>query len=505
MAWGDPRWYFEDTQRTLDSLLEADPFAEHVREASESECAYVLSGRAVRWCGTSSYVVWVPADKILFMEGNTWGWGHARALYDLIESGANPLLEIPAGRLYRITPEVVASTQADYDKDELGYQRGMEKPYSAADAGTFWVQLVDGNHRAAAAIAAGEESIPVIVGENYRGDVRPEEWIDTAPPKRRRSAKKRRRNAADERLRRAQTGRGGDPLLEAVRTGQLIAPDPNSYFTLAGGLKAGWGTDGVEFFGGRVVVRAQPHWVGRAGFMDTRQDGYRFDLTEGFPLQGQFVRNYGSVLVPALASPWWYTPELQAALRALPHAGQPRQNPDADLRSLERQAATARSYAEDAALLLAQLRAGRGIRLRPSTWPKGLSHWKRHGSRSMPPDFSARTEPTPSGLSLAFDGHPRFVLADSDDVRGRHYHAEGFDLHVRADGGRLSDWSTGAAVVRYDWVPKKGGKKDTERLFKDPRVLDAVYEVLAVDLPAMLAEHDEAEMRGWHSARLGRS
>lgn len=44
------------------------------------------------------------------------------------------------------------------------------------EAGTD-VQLLDGHHRALAAIMLGESHIPVVVGENYRGDVRDDEWL----------------------------------------------------------------------------------------------------------------------------------------------------------------------------------------------------------------------------------------------------------------------------------------------------------------------------------------
>lgn len=152
------------------------------------------------------------------------------------------------------------------------------------------------------------------------------EWCGSARPN----------PSPDERYRRAATGRGGDPEVEARRAGHLIPPDENSYYTLAGGLKAGWGTDGVKFFGGRVVATVQhdPHAA-----WDPQRVSYRFSLFEGFPLAGRFVQNYGTVTVPQLADPWWYTPELQEHLRVLePHPRLRRQNPDADLRDLERRA-----------------------------------------------------------------------------------------------------------------------------------------------------------------------
>lgn len=189
-SWGEPRWYYSGVEDLIESMLASDADARHVEEptASGSE----IEGRSLRWLVNSNYVVWVAADCIQFMEGNSWNLEHAKALYDLIESGENPLFEIPAGRVDRISKEDVIRTASEYEADELEYQRGMEKPWSPKDVGLLTAQLVDGNHRALAAIAAGEHSIPVIVGENYRDVVKKKEWVKV--PKRRRNS--------DERLRR---------------------------------------------------------------------------------------------------------------------------------------------------------------------------------------------------------------------------------------------------------------------------------------------------------------
>jgi hypothetical protein len=193
MAWGDPRWYFLETQPNLGALASAEPDDSYFSLTTSEHLPGVplIRGRNVDWIVGSNYVVWVPADHILFMEGNSWNFGHAAAIFRAIEAGQRPALELPAGRLYRIDDDLVRSTQALYDRDELEYQRGMEKPWTAKDAGTFWVQLLDGNHRALAAIAAGEEAVPVVVGENYRQDVHPHEWVapDAVGPKPRKARK----------------------------------------------------------------------------------------------------------------------------------------------------------------------------------------------------------------------------------------------------------------------------------------------------------------------------
>lgn len=195
MAWGDPRWYHNQTQRLLDRLQMFDANWQHVDLREPAADDLLLEGRALRWKVDSNYVVWAPVDKVWFMEGNQWSFPHARALYEAIERGDNPVFELPAARLYRITPEVVADTQRLYEQDDLEYEYDMEKPWTGADAGTFRVQLLDGNHRALAAIAAGERQIPVVVGENYRADVLPDEWVYVEPPKpvkKKRASRKRR-------------------------------------------------------------------------------------------------------------------------------------------------------------------------------------------------------------------------------------------------------------------------------------------------------------------------
>ena len=47
----------------------------------------------------------------------------------------------------------------------------MTKPWAPHQVGKHYVRLVDGNHRAFAAIAAGEPSVWVYVLQDYRADV----------------------------------------------------------------------------------------------------------------------------------------------------------------------------------------------------------------------------------------------------------------------------------------------------------------------------------------------
>lgn len=167
------RWYFEDVDSFIDMLDESEPDYTNVGPFHE-ESAY--SGRRVGWAQGHS-VVEVPVEHVVFMEGNIWNFDHAAALKALIESGEYPTFELPAARLYRIDQSLVDDTQRYSEEGELSYQYSMEQPWDEEDAGTFYVQLVDGNHRALAAMAAGEPTIFVTVGPNYRDDVRDEEWV----------------------------------------------------------------------------------------------------------------------------------------------------------------------------------------------------------------------------------------------------------------------------------------------------------------------------------------
>lgn len=193
-GWGGPDWYYIGVQEAIDELKSTEPDATYVKTIDVSDDAHVIDGRRVRWHLDSNYVVWINADKIEFTPGNSWNRAHARALFDLIEAGDRPVFSIPAARVYRIDENDVAATVKEDAEDELDAQRGMAKPWKPADVGQLHAFLLDGNHRALAAIAAGEESIPVIVGDNYREDVLTDEWVEAPKPKKPRRRKRAKEN-----------------------------------------------------------------------------------------------------------------------------------------------------------------------------------------------------------------------------------------------------------------------------------------------------------------------
>jgi hypothetical protein len=166
--------YFEDVESVLEDIRDAAPDISHV--APEEECDPMYVGRRARWrWDYSSYVVEVDVSRIQFMPDNTWRFEHAAGVIVMMQEGS--CFEPPAARIHRITAEDVKSTQRYEKSGELEYQTGMIRPWTKADIGQYTALLIDGNHRAAAAMVLGERAIPVYVGENYRAEVRKKDWL----------------------------------------------------------------------------------------------------------------------------------------------------------------------------------------------------------------------------------------------------------------------------------------------------------------------------------------
>ena len=128
------------------------------------------------WIG-NHYLLDIPVENIHFMEGNQWYLGHAAAIYEGIENGEIKYLEPPAARVYRVTASDIKSTQKHERDGDLEYDMGMVEPWEQEDLRTYNAQLLDGNHRALAAIAAGASTITVYVSQNYRENVYKKDWL----------------------------------------------------------------------------------------------------------------------------------------------------------------------------------------------------------------------------------------------------------------------------------------------------------------------------------------
>lgn len=162
---------FEGTEEILDAIRDAEPTRGYVFAPPPYRPSDIHQAGRVTWIGTKGYLVAIPVENVNFMEGNMWYPGHAAALLENIENGANHILEVPSGRVYRVTAKDVKQSEKFERDGELSYQLGMTSPWTRDDIGSYHAQLLDGNHRAAAAMLAGDQYIYVYVGENYRENV----------------------------------------------------------------------------------------------------------------------------------------------------------------------------------------------------------------------------------------------------------------------------------------------------------------------------------------------
>lgn len=172
MAWGRQSYKFVETEGVIDAVRAAEPTYDFVGDVDRTyPPSSIHQGRKVTWIGSKGYLVSVPAKNVLFMEGNQWNLGHAAALVERIRSGEGDILAVPAGRIYRITAREIAMSEKYERQGELEYQLGMTEPWTKAERGEYYAQLLDGNHRAAAALVVGEPYIYVYVAENTRENV----------------------------------------------------------------------------------------------------------------------------------------------------------------------------------------------------------------------------------------------------------------------------------------------------------------------------------------------
>jgi hypothetical protein len=171
---------FEGTEELVDLIRYGDiePTYGYLEILTPRDFDYddINRDRPVSWIG-NHYLVDIPVENIHFMEGNIWYLGHAAAIYEGIKEGRIKYLYPPAARVHRITASDIKQTQK-YERDgELEYQMSMTSPWDKYDLRTYHAQLLDGNHRALAAIAAGADTITVYVSENYRDEVYKKDWL----------------------------------------------------------------------------------------------------------------------------------------------------------------------------------------------------------------------------------------------------------------------------------------------------------------------------------------
>lgn len=166
---------FANVDYMLEVIDMAEPSWDYV-EPPDVDRLQIVPDPPVAWA-VGHYGLWLPAENVSFMPENLWYPEHAAALVEGLVDGSNPILEVPAARIHRVSPYDVESTQEEYSNGTLEEESGMVEPWSWDDVGQYKATLVDGNHRAAAAMIVGLDRILVTVGENYRENVDPRDWV----------------------------------------------------------------------------------------------------------------------------------------------------------------------------------------------------------------------------------------------------------------------------------------------------------------------------------------
>jgi hypothetical protein len=171
---------FQNVQQLVDMIQsgEIEPNYGYLGEplrTKDFDYRELNSDRPVSWIG-GNYIVAVPVENIDFMEGNQWYLGHAAAIYEGIQDGSVRYVEAPVARVYRVKASDVKSTQRYESDGELEYQTNMLTPWESSDIREYHAQLIDGNHRALAAIAAGASHIYVYVSPNERENIYKKDW-----------------------------------------------------------------------------------------------------------------------------------------------------------------------------------------------------------------------------------------------------------------------------------------------------------------------------------------
>lgn len=176
MRWGE-NYKFAETEEIVDAVRDVTPSDRYVDvidpESVDDEDVHRV--RKVGWVSPDGYLLKIPAKNVLFMTGNIWNLRHARALYENIKRGID-LMNVPPARVYRVDRDRIESTQRYEAEGQLLEQTGMQEPWTPKEEGEYYAQLLDGNHRAAAALLAGEPYIYVYVVENTRDEVLPTDW-----------------------------------------------------------------------------------------------------------------------------------------------------------------------------------------------------------------------------------------------------------------------------------------------------------------------------------------
>lgn len=156
-----------DASSLLEQGVARDKYYDPVDPDSVDE-EDIYHGRRVKWVGTPGLMMRVPVSRVLPMPENMWFPNQLARYVQAIDDG--DLLEPPAARVHIIDESTIQDSEERAEEGELEY------PFDESDLGQPYVVLLDGNHRAFAAILSGEPFIWVYVGENYRETAKP--WME---------------------------------------------------------------------------------------------------------------------------------------------------------------------------------------------------------------------------------------------------------------------------------------------------------------------------------------
>lgn len=176
-AWGREEFKFIGTGdiveqiRSLDTDRVFDPSEDEDREPRWRSVIY---GQNVKWAAKPGHMLQIPRANVEFMPENIWDLEHAASIYRYMREMRSSMepIRLPAGRVHRVTVADVKMSERFEAEGELDEQLGMTEPWTWDEVGTYETRLVDGNHRAAAALALGEPYIWIYVAENSMGEVR---------------------------------------------------------------------------------------------------------------------------------------------------------------------------------------------------------------------------------------------------------------------------------------------------------------------------------------------
>jgi hypothetical protein len=138
-----------------------------VAPAEENRHVTVYEGERARWAGTKGEMMELPASMIVPMPGNHW---YPDRLVDYaVAIRAGVLFEPPSARIYIVSETEVEESPLEVADGKYDY------PFEEEDIGEPYAFLIDGNHRAFAAILSGERSVWVHVVRAYLEDAGP--WL----------------------------------------------------------------------------------------------------------------------------------------------------------------------------------------------------------------------------------------------------------------------------------------------------------------------------------------